>query len=464
MSDIDIKKADSRNDGVASSRGNFTTGLGVIAATLGSAVGLGNIWKFPYLTGSNGGATFLLVYLISTLLVGLPVMIAEIMLGRKARANAITALQKAAPGKAWWLIGASGAIAAFLILAFYTEVAGWVFAYIFKAIEGGFLSIDPNVTSQAFTALITNPVQSLFWQWLVLILVGFIIILGVTKGIEQTTKRLMPLLFILLVVLVVRSLTLPGAQAGLTFLFKPDFSKLSADVFLAAMGLSFFKLSVGMGTMITYGSYFRDEQEIPKTAFIVMLADLSVSILAGIAIFPAVFSFGYKPEAGPSLLFITIPSIFASLPLGNLFVVLFFILAAIAATGAMLSLLEVPVAFLAERTGFSRTLATILSVGLLAIVGSTAALSNSLLASFKLFGKTMFDLYDFSTSNVLLPVGGLALSIFVGWFWGKPAIQQALSNDGVLHNQKFVRAFIFVIRFVTPVLVLLILLRGLKIF
>jgi NSS family neurotransmitter:Na+ symporter len=446
------------------SREAFATGLGVLAATLGSAVGLGNIWKFPSMTGTNGGATFILVYLLSTLLVGLPVMIAEISIGRAARADAITTLRKLAPNRApWWLVGVAGVLAAFLILAFYTEVAGWVFAYIFKAISGQIVTTDPEVTSQAFAGLITSPAQSLIWQWVVLALIGGIIMLGVTKGIERTTKRLMPLLFLLLLVLVVRSLTLPGAGEGLAFLFKPDFSRLNADMVLAAMGLSFFKLSVGMGTMITYGSYFGKEQDIPKTTATVMLADLTVSMLAGIAIFPAVFTFGFEPTVGPSLLFITIPAIFASLPLGGVFVVLFFILAGIAATGAMLSLLEVPVAFLNERMGLSRWKATLATILPLALIGSTAALSNSLLADFKLFGMTMFDLFDFFTSNVLLPVGGLFLAMFIGWVWGKPALERELSNEGKLNNQKLISWFLVIVRFVTPVLILLILLRGLKI-
>jgi NSS family neurotransmitter:Na+ symporter len=445
-------------------RGGFSTGLGVIAATLGSAVGLGNIWKFPSLTGENGGATFILVYLLSTLLVGLPVMIAEISLGRKARADAITTMRKEASGRGpWWLVGVSGVLAAFLILAFYTEVAGWVFAYIFKSISGHLLSTDPQVSSGVFSSLITSPVQSLVWQWVVLALIGFIIILGVTRGIEQTTKRLMPVLFFLLVVLAVRSLTLPGAAQGLAFLFTPDFSRLTAQTLLVAMGLAFFKLSIGMGTMITYGSYFREDQNIPKTAATVMLADLSVSLLAGIAIFPAVFTFGFEPEIGPSLLFVTIPAIFASLPFGNVFVVLFFVLAAIAATGAMLSILEVPVAFLTERAGLSRTLATVLTVVLLGLVGSTAALSSSVLADFKLFGLTMFDLFDYVSSNVMLPVGGLFTALFVGWFWNRNRLNQALTNNGQINTGRFVPLYLIIIRFITPLLVLVILLNGLGI-
>jgi len=301
------------------SRGGFTTALGALFATLGSAVGLGNIWKFPYMTGANGGAAFIIVYLLATLLVGLPVMISEIAMGRSARANAIETMRRVSPSKKqpWWLIGASGALAAFLIMAFYTEVAGWVFAYIFKSISGGFLSTDPNVTSQAFTDLISNPWQALLWQWIVLVVITVIIIRGVSKGIEATAKRLIPLLFVLLLVVDIRSLTLPGALEGMKFLFTPDFTKVTAATILAAMGLAFFKLSVGMGTMITYGSYWKDEQNIPGTTARVMLSDLLVSVLAGVAIFPAVFAFGFQPDAGPSLLFITIPAVFASMPFGG---------------------------------------------------------------------------------------------------------------------------------------------------
>lgn len=448
----------------AAPRDGFATGLGVLTATLGSAVGLGNIWKFPFLTGANGGAAFLIVYLISTLLVGLPVMISELTMGRTARADAITTLQKLSPSrKPWWLIGAIGALSAFMILAFYTEVAGWVFAYIFKSLSAAALSTNPEVTSQAFSGLVTDPVQSLVWQWIVLGLVGFIIILGVSKGIENTTKRLMPVLFLLLVAVCVRSLTLPGAAKGLEFLLKPDFSKVTGLTMLTAMGLAFFKLSIGMGTMITYGSYFREDQNIPITATRVMLADLSVSLLAGMAIFPAVFAFGFEPSAGPSLLFITIPAVFASMPLGHFFMVIFFILAAIAATGAMLSLFEVPVAYMSERLGMSRRTATLLTMALLVLFGSAAALSNSVLADFKVLGMTMFDLYDFTTSNIFLPVGGIFICLFVGWVWGMDQVKKSLSNNGILKNEGIARLFLFLVRFVSPVLILLVLLQGLNI-
>ncbi|RXZ42070.1 sodium-dependent transporter [Crenobacter cavernae] len=443
-------------------RDGFTSSFGVLAATLGSAVGLGNIWKFPYLTGANGGAGFLLVYLIATLLVALPVMISEIMLGRRAKADAVTTLVRLAPARQpWWLIGAFGVVAAFLILAFYSEVAAWVFAYIFKAIAGDILTTDPAQASKSFASLVTDPIASLAWQWAVLALIGGILLMGVAKGIEAVTKRLMPLLFLLLIVIGARSLTLPGASAGLEFLFAPDFSRITPAVVLTAMGLAFFKLSIGMGTMMTYGSYFRADENVPATALRVMSADLFVSMLAGIAIFPAVFAFGFKPEAGPSLLFITIPAVFANMPFGQLFLVLFFVLAAIAATGAMLSILEVPVSVMSERLGWSRKKAVLVNLLLLAAIGSTCALSNSLAADMQLFGLNAFDLFDYVSSNILMPVGGIGLTVFVAWVWGRPRFEEALSNGGRIANRALLDVLFFITRWVTPLLILAVMLKGL---
>jgi NSS family neurotransmitter:Na+ symporter len=445
-------------------RDGFTSSFGVLAATLGSAVGLGNIWKFPYLTGANGGASFLIVYIMATLLVGLPVMIAEITLGRKARANPITALQALAPkGQPWWLIGAAGMLAAFLIMSFYSEVVAWVFAYVAKALAGTILSSDRKVTEAAFGALISDPMQSLLWQWGVLAGMGGILLLGVTKGIEALTKKLMPLLFLLLLLLCGVSLSLDKAVEGLSFLFNPDFSKLTGTVVLTALGLAFFKLSIGMGTMMTYGSYFRDDQDIPTTAFRVMSADLCVSLLAGIAIFPAVFTFGFEPAAGPALVFITIPAVFSQMPMGQTLMVVFFVLTAIAATGAMLSLMEVPVVIIHERFGLSRPKAVLLTLALLALTGSSCALTNSTLQDFKLFGLNMFDLFDFLSSNVILPAGGIFIALFVGWVWGFDKFKQAISNDGRLHNQSLARAVFFLLRFVSPLLILVVMLKGLNV-
>lgn len=445
-------------------REGFTSTLGVLAATLGSAVGLGNIWKFPSLTGENGGAGFLLIYLAATLLVGLPVMIAELAIGRRARANPIAALRGLAPkGHAWWLVGVSGMIAAFLIMSFYSEVVAWVFAYVWKSLDGGALSSDPAVTEGVFASLVGSPWQSLLWQWAVLLLIGGILLKGVARGIEAVTKRLMPLLFLLLLGLCVFSLTLEEARAGLAFLFRPDFAKIDGSVVLTAVGLAFFKLSVGMGTMMTYGSYFRPEQNIPATAGRVMCADLAVSLLAGIAIFPAVFTFGFEPAAGPSLVFITLPAVFAQLPFGQGLMVVFFILTSIAAIGAMLSLLEVPVLILHERLGLSRPRAIVICVLLVAVPGAACALSGSVLADFRLFGRNMFELADFLSSNLLLPVGGILIALFTGWVWGRERFGAALSNDGALENAWLGGVLAAVLRYVSPLLILVVMLHGLGI-
>ncbi len=450
-----------------SSRDGFTSSFGVLLATLGSAVGLGNIWKFPSLTGMNGGAGFLLVYLLATLLVGLPVMIVETMLGRAARANTITTFERVAPRDQWWwkIIGWMGFLAALLIMAFYSGVAGWVYAYVFKALSGEISTTDPKAAGAAFGALVSNPVSSLLWQWVVLGVTGSIIMLGVARGIEAVARKLMPLLFILLLVLCARSLSLPGgAGPGLTFLFSPDFAKITPAVVLTALGLAFFKLSIGLGTMLTYGSYFRENQNIPATATRVMLADLSVSLLAGIAIFPAVFAFGFEPAAGPSLVFMTIPAVFTSMPGGTVFMTIFFLLTAIASVGAILSLLEVPVAILSERFGHGRKKASLYTILAIALLGVPAALSQSLTAETKLFGMNPFDLYDFLSSNVMLPLGGILICLFVGWVYGLPQLEKQLSNNGSLDNRGLIRAIFFLVRYVTPLLIALVLLHGLKVF
>ncbi|WP_432720425.1 sodium-dependent transporter [Jeongeupia wiesaeckerbachi] len=446
-------------------RDGFTSTFGVLVATLGSAVGLGNIWKFPYLTGTNGGAGFLLVYLLATLLVGLPVMIAEIMLGRTARANAVSTFEILSPKQPFWkAIGYMGLVAAVLILAFYTEVAGWVFAYVVKSLTGTLGHTDPSSAKATFGTLVSSPAQALSWQWLVLVITGGIIMLGVSKGIEAVAKKLMPLLFLLLIALCVRSLTLPGAAEGLRFLFAPDFSKIGTGVLLTALGLAFFKLSIGMGTMLTYGSYFRPEQNIPTTAARVMVADLSVSLLAGMAIFPAVFAFGFEPAAGPSLVFMTIPAVFDSMPGGRIFMTLFFILTAIASLGAMLSILEVPVAMMTERWSYSRKKATLITLAVVALLGAPASLSQSLTQDWKLFGLNAFDLFDYLSSNVLLPLGGILICLFVGWSYGIAKLSAGLSNDGQLKNRPLVRTLFVLLRYVSPLLIAIVMLKALGIF
>ncbi|MBO8159593.1 MAG: sodium-dependent transporter [Thermosyntropha sp.] len=444
-------------------RETFTSSLGTIAATLGSAIGLGNIWKFPALTGENGGAAFLFIYLFCVVFIGLPVMLAEFIIGRKTRSNAIGAFKKLEPKKPWFLVGWMGVLSSILILAFYTTVVGWILAYIFKALSGSLSGIDANGAVAVFEKVTANPVSAVLWQLAVFALISLIIMAGVQKGIERITKTLLPLLFVLLLICDIRALTLPGAKEGLSFLFNPDFSKVTGMVVLIAMGLSFFKLSIGMGTMLTYGSYMQDEDNMLATAGRVVIADTVVSLMAGMAVFPAVFAFGFEPASGPPLLFFTIPMVFNSMPLGQVFLVLFFVLAFIATIGAMISMLEVPVAFMHEEWGLKRNTAVIVTVLVIASVGSLATLSGSILSHVLILGKNFFDLFDFTASNILMPLGGLIIAVYTGWKIRYKDIQEELSNRGAIEQENMIRLFSLIVRYITPIAILIIMLNGLGI-
>ncbi len=442
-------------------RDAFGSTLGAFAATLGSAVGLGNIWKFPYLTGSNGGAAFVLAYLLAVALVALPVMVAEHVIGRRMRLDAVRAYREVVPGQpAWAGIGWAGLAAAVLIMAFYTDVAGWVFAYVAKsavALAGG-----PALAPATFGALAGGTWEPLLWQVAVLVLTCGIIAAGVSKGIEKVTKTLVPVLFGLLLVCDLRALTLPGAADGVAYLFRPDLSKLTAGVLLSALGLAFFKLSLGMGTMTTYGSYLPDRVRIVPNAARVALADTLVSLLAGLAIFPTVFAFGGTPAGGPGLLFNTIPLIFSRMPGGGFFTLLFFVLSAIATIGAMVSLIEVPVAWFVEKGHVRRPVAAVATGAVMLALGVPATLSQGPLAHVKLLGKTFFDLFDFASSNVLLPVGGLAIAVVGGWLVSRRVFEEEMDR-GYARPPWHGRVLQVLVRWVAPVLILLILLSSLGI-
>ncbi len=441
-------------------RDTFASTVGAFAATLGSAVGLGNIWKFPYLTGSNGGAAFVLTYLLAVALVGIPVMVVEHVIGRRMRLDAVQAYGNVVPRqRSWAIIGWAGLLSAVLIMAFYTDVAGWVFAYVFKSI--GALVSGRALTPETFAALAGGTWEPLLWQLAVLALTTGIIAAGVSRGIERVTKALMPLLFALLLLCDLRALTLPGASAGVAYLFQPDLSKLSPSVLLAALGLAFFKLSLGMGTMTTYGSYLPDRVRIVPNATRVALADTAVSLLAGLAVFPAVFAFGGTPAGGPGLLFSTVPLIFSHMPMGGLFTTVFFVLTAVATIGAMVSLIEVPVAWLVEKAHLRRPAAALVSGGAMFALGVPATLSQSpVLADVKLLGKTFFDLFDFASSNVLLPAGGLAIAIVGGWLVPRGVFAGEM-NRGYAAAPWHGRVLPVFVRYVAPVLILLIFLNSL---
>ncbi len=444
-------------------RETFSTGLAVFFATLGSAVGLGNIWKFPYLTGEYGGGAFLLVYLLCIIFVGLPVMLGEFYIGRSTRKNAVGALSQLKPGTGWKYMGTMGVAASYLIMFFYSCVAGWVYFYLFKAVRGDFLGITMETAKTQFGDAIVGPVSPVVWQVIVLVVVATILALGVQKGIEKITKTLMPLLFILIIACDIRALTLPGSWAGVDFLFQVDFSKLTAVAILTALGLAFFKLSLGMGCMITYSSYFTADNNLFGTATRVALADTLISLLAGLAIFPTVFSFGMEPGAGPGLLFMTIPLVFSKMPFGNLLLIAFFFLSAIAATTAMMSLVEVLVAYCSEELGMSRLKAAIGNGVVIAIIGVLATLSvdkTSLFGGITFFGKGFFDLFDFVSSNILLPIGGLLISLFMGYVVKREAIQKEFSNNGTLNVDWLVNGFYFITRYITPLLLIIVFLNS----
>lgn len=451
------------NAATTAKRETFSTGLAVFFATLGSAVGLGNIWKFPYLTGANGGGAFLLVYLLCILFVGLPVMLGEFFIGRRARKNAIGALQQLKPGTAWHHIGTMGAASSYLIMFFYSCVAGWVYFYLFKAIRGDFAHITMATAKTEFGAVAAGPVAPLLWQGIVLAVVATILALGVQKGIERITKTLMPLLFLLIIICDIRALTLPGAFAGVNFLFQVDFGKLSAAAILTALGLAFFKLSLGMGCMITYGSYFTAENNMYRTAAQVALSDTVVSLLAGLAIFPTVFAFGLEPGAGPGLLFMTIPLVFSQMPFGNILLVAFFFLSAIAATTAMLSLVEVLVAYAAEEHGLSRPRAAVINAVIIMAVGTLATLSadkSGVLGGVTFLGRGFFDWFDYLSSNILLPVGGLLISLLIGYGVDRRDLEDEFSNHGALAVTALTGALHFLTRYVTPLLLAVIFLNA----
>ncbi|MGQ1910436.1 sodium-dependent transporter [Marinifilum sp. RC60d5] len=440
----------------------FTSKFGVIAAAAGSAVGLGNIWKFPYITGVYGGAAFLFVYLGFIVLIGLPVMLSEFIIGRKSGSNIFGAYKSLAPNSPWKLVGLLGLAAAGMILAFYGVVAGWSIDYVVKACSGSFMEKNPTELSLMFTNFIQAPFTPVIYQLLFMILTMAIVGVGIKDGIEKYAKILMPLLVVLIIVLDIRAITLDGAGEGLKFLFHPDFSKLTAEGVLSALGHAFFSLSLGMGTLVTYGAYIDSSNNLAKTAVQVTVADTLIAILAGVAIFPAVFAFGIEPSSGPGLVFITLPNVFQQMPGGFFFSILFFLLLTVAALTSSISILEVVVAYFKEELKIQRKLATIISTVIISIIGIFCSLSMGILEEHKLFDLNFFDLLDWVSANMLLPLGGLFISLFVGWYLGKDKVKEELSKGSVVVKY-LLSVFIFLIRYVAPVAIAIVFLNGIGI-
>ncbi len=441
--------------------GAFSSNIGAILAAAGGAVGLGNIWRFPYMLGQNGGGAFLLVYVFFVILIGVPLMMTEFIIGRRAQSNVVGAYRKLSHGrKGWVTLGIFGIVAAFLIYAFYSVVAGWTLNYIVMACSGQLSGKEPEIITQLFKSFTQGSFWPLVNQAFFLILTASVIVMGVQKGIEKVSKILMPILFILLILMSVRSLTLgAGAKEGLAFLFNPDFSKLTGSSILAALGQSFFSLSIGMGAMVTYGSYIRKEDKLFNTSLWIAGCDSLVAILAGIVIFPAVFAFGMNPASGPELVYIVLPNVFNSMPAGTLFAVIFFVLLGIAALTSTISLLEILVAFGVEEFHWKRGVASFFSTLLVFLIGAFCNLSFGPLKDATLFGKTIFDLFDLITASYLMPIGALLMTIFLGWFFPKVEVKDELSNGGTLKVKAF-ELYYFVLRFIAPLALGVIIISG----
>ncbi len=447
-------------------RANFGSKLGVILATAGSAVGLGNVWRFPYMAGENGGAAFILIYLVCVLILGIPCMVSEFIIGRHAAANTARAYHRLG-GRGWMLVGLLGVLTGFLITGYYAVVSGWCLNYVYASVSGD-LGTTPKEITAYFNDFSSDPVKPVVWALLFLGLAHFVIIHGVRNGIEKASKALMPALFILLIVIVVASCMLPGAGKGIEFLFKPDFSKFSKDVFLGALGQSFYSLSIAMGCICTYASYFSRQTNLAGSALQISIIDSMIAILAGLMIFPAAFSVGVSPDAGPSLIFITLPNVFqqafGSMPIVGVVVSLaFYALMSLAALTSLISLHEVSTAFFQEELHISRAkAATIVSVTC-GVIGVLCSLSLGAAGkSLHVFGKSLFDVFDFVTGQIFLPMGGLLTCIFLGWFVPKKLIRDEFTNWGTIRGT-FFGLYLFCVRFVCPVSILAVFLHQMGI-
>lgn len=433
--------------------------LSAVLVTAGSSVGLGNIWRFPYVAGDNGGGAFLVVYIVCVLLLGLPLMLAEFSVGRSTRLNAVGAYRALAPR--WTPLGYNNVLTAFLILGFYFVVSGWTGAYVVRSLTGELARFtQPGQYAASFDALVAGPWRPVAYTCAFVLMTHAVIALGVEKGIERSARVLMPLLLAMLVILAVRALFMPGAGEGVRFLFHPDFSKVTPRTVLVALGQAFFSLSIGLGGMVTYASYFKSDTNLRHTAFHVTLIDTLVAVLAGLVIFPAVFSAGIAPSAGPSLVFITLPGIFNALPGAMVWSTVFFVLLAVAALTSTISLHEVLTVYIHEEWLLSRRAAAWLTTGATALLASLASLSLGAWDRLRIGSMNLFGALDFATANVLLPLGGLFISLFTGWVLDRRLLRRELTNDGALRG-RIVPLFVFLLRWVCPVVLLLVFMDNL---
>lgn len=439
-------------------RVTFASKIGIIAAAAGSAVGLGNIWRFPSQAADGGGALFILVYIGCILFFGIPLMVSEFVVGRASRANTAGAFHKLAPGTQWKWVGRLGVLTGFVILGFYMVVCGWTLDYFFQSLTGSLHRVSDFTAN--FNLILNNPLRQIIWMMLFSMLTAFFIISGVKRGIEQSAKILMPILFLLLIILALRSVLLEGSSSGLNFLFSPNMEHVKPTLFLDAMGQAFFSLSIGMGCMITYGSYFNDDINFTRTAVQVSFLDSMVAILAGIIIFPSAFALTANPDTivdelvagGPGLLFITLPELFNQMPVSVVWATLFFCLLSVAALTSSISLMEVVTVYLHEEYRLTRRRSTLLVTLGVIILGVISSLSAP-----------FFNLLDMTSAKFMLPIGGFFISLFVGWYLDKQLVYAQITNKGsVTGGILFLRIYIFLLRYVAPIAILAIFIYGLS--
>ena len=445
-------------------RENWESKLGFILAAAGSAIGLGNIWKFPYVVGDNGGAAFIIIYLICTVLVGLPVIIGEILLGRTTQRNAVGAFKSLSNSKMWVGVGGMGILASFLILSFYCVVAGWSLGYIREAISGVFFEFSaPAVAGEHFESLTSDPIWILSCHFIFIIISMLIVYKGIRGGIEKGSKIMMPLLFALLIILLIRGVTMEGSEKGLAFLFQPDWTKVTGKTILEALGQAFFTLSLGMGCMLTYGSYMKKSDSVPGSAVNIILLDTLIAIVAGIVIFTAVFATGQNPTEGPGLIFHTLPIVFTKMTGGYYFSILFFLLLTLAAVTSVISLLEVIVAYFVDEKKWERKKAVLIFGTVGFVMGIPSALSFNYLSDFTIFGLNFFNLTNYVASNILLPLGGFFVALFIAWKWGLDKAFVNLKNgaENLLESQSWIKTLIAVsLKYIAPVMIFLVFLNS----
>ncbi|NLY08325.1 MAG: sodium-dependent transporter [Tissierellia bacterium] len=450
--------------GEVKERDKFNSSFGMIAASIGSAVGLANIWRFPYITGIYGGGAFIILYLGVVILLGLGLMCVEMVIGRRGEGDGVQSFKNLAPGKKWYFSGVCGIVASFMIMCYYPVVAGWVMEYIVRSGTGVFEGQTTMQLKDMFYEFMNSPIKPILWTVVFMILTTGVVLMGVQKGIERISAIIIPLLIVIVIILDIRALTLPNAKEGIGFLLKPNWSLITPKAVFIAMGHAFFSLSIGLSILTTYGSYMVKKENIVKSCIIIAASDTGIALLAGLAIFPAVFSFGLEPGEGVGLVFVTLPNVFASMTAGRLFGMFFFLLLALAGLTSTISLLEPAVAYLVETRKISRTKSA-LTVGVaMTLLCILSSLSNGPMPQLSIFGMTFFDIFDYVTTNYLLAIAAIIEVVFIGWFYPKEDFIDEITNGGKIAIPGMKVYFNTIIKFFMPAAMILIFLSSFGIF